>query len=476
MQAAAPHLAEPDAATVAGLQEALSRAGYTREAVSGALGPRPALALARRDVYLRRLAEAGELGTLARLWGLREPVPEPDAARALMPADLDALIDAGLLERRAEDVVALVEISEFGGLHLVHDFADPARAAVGWEVLFGAASRTLAALTIRQPVRLALDLGTGCGVQALLAARHAEKVVATDLGERPLTFTRINAQLNGCENVETRRGDLFEPVEDERFGLIVSNPPFVVSPETGVMFRDSAFPGDEISRRVVAEAQDRLEEGGHATILCSWIAPREGHWSTPMRSWARPGCDAVFLQFTSVRPLQYAAMWTDELDRWLDYYRAEGIEWISTGAAIVTRKEPGGRVQAFQATGAPREDATAQLLRVFDALEHADDVDDDWLLAGCFSLVEHRLDQLVSWREGGYSVDLTGVAIEGAPLNARVETDAIHVLGRLDGSTPLSLVIDRAANETGLDRDRVEQASLTTIRRLYERGFVTRSG
>jgi len=475
-EASAPLLKEPDDATLAGLRAALERADYTSASIAGALGRRPPLALARREVYLRRLAEAGALGTLIRLFRLREPVAPAEATAALEPADLDALIEAGFLERGAEGVLGRVEISSYAGLLLVHDRAEPSQAAAGWEVLFGAASRTLAALTIRRPVRIALDLGTGCGVQALLAARHAEHVVATDLGERALAFTRINARLNGLGNVETRQGNLFEPVAGEHFGLIVSNPPFVISPATEVLFRDSRLPRDEISGHVVAEAQARLEEGGNATILCSWIAPAEGHWSTPLRPWAREGCDAVFLQFTSARPLDYAAMWTDELDSWLDYYRAGGIEWLSTGAAVLRRSAPGGRVVAFQATCAPREDATEQLLRVFAALEQLDANDsDDWFLAGRFRLVEHRLDQVVNWRDGGYSVDLTGVAIDGTPLNARVETDAIHVLGRLEGSTALSAVVDRAATETGLARAQVEQATLTTFRRLYERGFLIRA-
>jgi methylase of polypeptide subunit release factors len=471
----APHLAEPDAATLAGLREALARAGYTSDAVARALGKRPPLPLIRREVFRRRLAEAGALGTLTRLLRLREPVTPAEAQAALEPADLDALVESGFLERRDDGVAALLEVSEHAGLFLVHDFADPSAPVKGWQVLFGAASRTLAALTIRAPVERALDLGTGSGVQALLAARHAEHVVATDLGDRPLAFTRINARLNELDNVETRQGDLFEPVADERFGLIVSNPPFVISPETEILFRDSGLPRDEISRHVVAETQEHLDEGGHAAVATSWVAPADDHWSTPLRSWARPGCDAVFLQFTSVRPLEYAAMWTHELDRWLDYYRAEGIEWISTGAALLRRNRPGGRVVAFQATGAPRADSTGQLLRVFDALEHLDDADEDWFLASRFALVEHRLDQVVNWR-GGYSVELTGVAIDGSPLNARVETDAIHVLGRLDGSAPLAEVVDRAAEESGLGRERVERATLTTIRRLYERGFIRRSG
>jgi methylase of polypeptide subunit release factors len=474
MSDAEPRLVEPDPETLSALRSALRRAGYTRRRVVAALGPRPPLPRSRRDVYRRRLAEAGELGTLIRLLRLADAVDREEAAAALAPANVDALLQAGILEERGEEVAASIELTPYAQLLIAHDRIDPSAPPAPWHVLFGSASRTLAALTIRVPVRQALDLGTGCGIQALLAARHADHVVATDLSERALVFTGINAALNEVRNVECRRGDLFEPVAGERFGLVVSNPPFVISPDTDLMFRDSNLPGDEISRLVVAEAKEHLEDGGHSTILCSWIAPPDGHWSTPLRSWIGNGCDAILLQFTSVRPLVYAAMWTEELERWLAYYRAEGIEWISTGAVVLRRVATGGRITTFQATGAPRTASGEQLLRVFAAQGDLGDGADEALLRARFRLVDHRLRQDATYRDGAYTIDLTGVEIRGTPLNARVETDALHVLARLDGETPLTDVIDRAARETGLALERIRDAALPTVRRLYERGFLVR--
>ena len=57
-------------------------------------------------------------------------------------------------------------------------------------------SVTLAHLTVRRPVRSFLDLGTGCGVEALLASPHAERVLATDVSPRAVNFAAFNAQLN----------------------------------------------------------------------------------------------------------------------------------------------------------------------------------------------------------------------------------------------------------------------------------------
>jgi methylase of polypeptide subunit release factors len=454
---AEPHLREPDARTLAVLRDALSRAGYTQRRVAAALGPRPPLSRTRRQVDLRRLADAGELGALIRLFRLGEPVDAEDAAA--LP--VDALVESGLLNRRGDEIAAPLEISPYAGLLLAHDRIGGAEAPQSWHVPFGRASRTLEALTIRRPARSALDLGTGCGVQALLAARHSEHVVATDVSERALALTRINAALSGIENVECRKGDLFEPVAGERFDLIVSNPPFVVSPDTELVFRDSALPGDEISRLVVAEAQEHLADDGLATIMCSWVTPQDAHWSTPLRGWIAEGVDALLLQFTSVGPLEYAAASTDELDRWLAYYRDEGIESISTGAVVLRRRPSGGRVVAYQANAAPRANAGEQLLRILDS----EPLDDAALLSARFRLVDHTLRQDASFRDGTYTIDLTGVERGGSPLNVRVEPEVVHLLARLDGSATVAEIV---ADEP------VEAAMLTSVRRLYERGFLER--
>jgi len=99
----------------------------------------------------------------------------------------------------------------------------------------------------------------------------ATTFVATDLNERALNLAAFNVLLNGVENVELRAGSFFEPVAGERFELVTSNPPYVISPESAYLFRDSGLEGDSVSRDVVRTAPAHLEEGGFATILVSWI-------------------------------------------------------------------------------------------------------------------------------------------------------------------------------------------------------------
>ncbi len=226
-----------------------------------------------------------DLSVLARLFALGASVAREAAAAALAPVGLTALEQAGILEAGNDGRVASpMRITPHDGLVFLHDPPDSSGPS-DQVAPVGPASKTLASLTIRAPVDLALDLGTGCGVQALLLARHARKVIATDVSERALSFARTNAAMNGVENIELRRGDLFEPVRGERFDLIAANPPFVISPETSHVFRDSDLAGDDVSRQVVAGAGDHLKEGGYATVLCEWLQSGGDAWRDAPERW-----------------------------------------------------------------------------------------------------------------------------------------------------------------------------------------------
>ena len=198
-------------------------------------------------------------------------------------------------------------------------------------------SLTLSHLTVRRPVATALDVGTGSGVQAILASRHSGRVVATDINERALRFAAFNAALNGVENVEWRAGSFFEPAAGERFELVTSNPPYVISPESAFLFRDSGLEGDSVSRLVVGAAPAHIEEGGFATMLVSWAHAPGEDWSTPLRAWVDgSGCDAWLLHHGTEDPLSHATTWNrdhfgsdleafgDVLDRWLSYFDGSG--------------------------------------------------------------------------------------------------------------------------------------------------------
>jgi len=189
-----------------------------------------------------------------------EKVPEPEQAERF-----EALVTA-----RAEGrpVAHLTGRREFWSLELA---VTPATLIPrpDTETLVAAALELLPA----EGGRLA-DLGTGSGAIALAIARErpACRVVATDRSPAALAVARDNAARLGLANVEFRQGDWCAPLNDERFALVVSNPPYIPAGDPHLARGDLRFEppaalasgadGLDDIRRIAACAPRHLEPGG----------------------------------------------------------------------------------------------------------------------------------------------------------------------------------------------------------------------
>jgi release factor glutamine methyltransferase len=113
-----------------------------------------------------------------------------------------------------------------------------------------------------------LDMGTGSGVGAVIAARHARRVVAVDINPAAVRCARINALLNDVEQrIEVRQGDLFAALGDERFDLVLFNPPFVRAlPRSD---RDRAWSAVDVAERFAEGLERHLKPAGTALIVLS---------------------------------------------------------------------------------------------------------------------------------------------------------------------------------------------------------------
>ena len=242
--------ADLDAAAMLGAS--LRAAGYGTEAIEELLGDEgPSVDRAEAPVFERRLPHS-PIATVLRLFLLERAVSVSDARDALGTDGVDAMLRIGLAVEDGAGIVPRARIVPTEGLLLAFDcFSRGEDDPEGWVGSFSPTAYWLAALTPRRRVERALDIGTGNGAHALLAAEHAEHVIATDVNARALAFTEISAAMNGIDNVETRLGSLYEPVEGELFDLITCNAPYVVSPERRWQYRDGGLPGDQLSERVV---------------------------------------------------------------------------------------------------------------------------------------------------------------------------------------------------------------------------------
>ena len=118
------------------------------------------------------------------------------------------------------------------------------------------------------PAAAVLDMGSGSGVCALFAARHAARVVAVDVSPAAVRCTRLNALLNHLEDrVDIRQGDLFEPLAGERFDLVLFNPPFLLGAPKD--HRDAAWRSNDAAARFGAGLGTHLRSGGAALVLLS---------------------------------------------------------------------------------------------------------------------------------------------------------------------------------------------------------------
>src|SRR5512133_994967 len=303
----------PDTAAAESLGSALRQVGYSELAVQELLGE-DAFSAEEEDAPAneRRLPES-PLATVIRIFFLQRPVPTGDVVEALGRRAVEALETTGLATV-GDDLVPGARILPIGRLLVAADGYAQGDDPPDYVAIYSPTSRLCDSLTPRPRVARALDVGTGSGIHALLAAAHAEHVVATDVNARALAFTALNAALNGVTNVECRSGSLFEPVAGETFDLITCNAPYVVSPESRWAYRDSGFQADEMSERVVREAAAHLGDGGYATLIVSGLAQDEDAPDERASGWvAESGCDGWVLPGWDADPLGHASTWNSHL-------------------------------------------------------------------------------------------------------------------------------------------------------------------
>jgi methylase of polypeptide subunit release factors len=475
-------------ATLARVRALLDRSDYSASGIAAA-GIHPGLGVRSTDVpaLIHALDGPEPLRTLVQLFLLGRPIAAVDARRRL-GEDAAALLNAGFVERDGAMLEPTLALTPWRGMVVAHD-PDPTGDL--WpEHVAGPnpATDTLASIVVEDRIDDALDLGTGSGALALLAARRARRVVATDVNPRALRYASINGELNDVANIEPVSGSLFEPLDDRRFGSIVSNPPFVISPESELVFRHSAFPRDDISRLVVRGVADHLEDGGFGHVLCNWVQPAGAPWREPVESWlAGSGCDVLVLMHGVESVLDYAVRWNTRrlqvapdtyghtIERWLAHAAAERIERITSAAVIVRRRGGGANwLHELELTSETRGAAGEHVRAIFRGVDHLHAHADDASLGATTVQVRssHRLDQALIARGDGYVVEPGRLSLEeGFATSVTVPAEFVPVLLRLDGSRSVAGVAADVAADSGEAEETVLERTLAFVRELLSRGL-----
>jgi SAM-dependent methyltransferase len=485
---AAP-LGTSDRRTLAAIRSALDRLGYTSAGLRRALDLDETLPFRQADlpVHRRRLAEDAPLTQAIRLFWFGDAVPSERVDGAFHPLGVGALEQLGLVVPTADGPQATLRLVPFDGLVLACDRAEYEEP----DLVAGlhAPSVLLARLTVRREIKSALDVCAGFGIQALLAARHAQRVVATDVNPRALAFLAFNAALNGFENIEVREGSLFEPVAGERFDLVTCNPPYVISPESRYLYRDSGLEGHSISHAAVSAAPGALCEGGFAHVLASWVRRPGESWMASPESWLQgSGCDAWLLHTVSEDALATAAAWNrplraESVDRfdaaleaWLAEYARLGAESIAYGAVCLRRRADGvAWIAGEELLGSPIGPAGDLVSRMFAARDFLGSLSSDSaLLDARLRVVEqHRLEQVAHPGPQGYEVESTILTLEdGLEFRGPADALTVEILARCDGRRRLADAIAEATAALGLAADESVEPTLAVVRRLLELGFL----
>ena len=415
-----------------------------------------------------------DLAAAIRFWCLGLPAAEATLSARLEPTGTTALEAAGLVRRAGSSLQAAVRITPALGRLLVHDFDRGDAMAREHVVGIGPASRTLAGLTPRETVERAADIGSGSGVQALAMAGHARTVVATDINPRAGWTTLASAALNGV-SVEMRLGDALEPLAGERFDLLVSNPPFVVSPRSELTFRDAPVRGDALCEAIVRAAPSHLTPGGMAVVLVNWVVPQNEPATAGAERWLSGlPVTALLLHHDVLDPVTYAQRWSmlpldaswqdhrETLDAWVSELRRLGADHVASGAIVLEASEGPSRVQVVPMRRRPMNGGS-QVRRMMRAIGRFDGPADPRLPDTRFRLVHgHRIDQRLHYGHGSYQAAAASIELDRtAGVAGTIPARLLEAVFRMDGSARLADLGDTA-----------DGSLAETALELFELGFL----
>jgi hypothetical protein len=496
-----------DAAAIRALRADLEAAHFTVERLTSLWGPVAEAALARGDRVpaMRALGDDTAAAVLARLFVLGLDADPVSAAAALPSLGLDGAASLGLLARRGSRVAPLLDLRPYS-------FLDPRGAGRWWIVSdlgelatggalrtdhvlgVGGASVTLSGLLLPGPVDTALDLGTGCGIQALHLAREARRVVATDISRRALELAELNAALNGVDSIEFRLGSLFEPVAGERFDRVVSNPPFVITPRRDDVpayeYRDGGAVGDAIVSGIVGSVGDHLVPGGIAQLLGNWEYRDTEDGLQRAIGWTDPsGLDAWIVERESLDPARYAETWIRDggtrpssaefeplVGAWLDDFAARGVTAVGFGYLLLRRPVGDRMLRRAERLDAPLGDGSALGAHLASALAAHDAVaalDDAGVLALRPSVAPDVTEERSHWPGEEHPTVITLRQGGGFHRELQVGTALAAVVGASDGELSLGAILGAVASLLEADADALAAEIVPQVRELAIAGLLS---
>ncbi|MDN4476374.1 methyltransferase [Demequina sp. SYSU T00192] len=497
----------PDAASAAALRADLD--SWTFDAVEAVVGDRAMRAMSREQVLpARRAARASSTreAALTRLFLLGDTLGRDEIEAALPSVGADGAARIGLIELSGGEARARVDLRPYAAVDAEGEArwwvaSDQPESVTGGRLRddhvlgIGGASLTLAGMTMRAPVGRVLDLGTGCGVQALHASRHAGSVVATDISRRALGYAAFNRALNGLA-WDLREGSMLEPVAGEEFDLVVSNPPFVITPEGAPSFeyRAAGMPGDGIVSSLVSSVGSVLAPGGVAQMLGNWEVHGES-WSEGIEAWLEASAsagyplDAWVIERDRLDAAEYAETWlrdagvTPERGRaefeaayeaYLADFDARGVRAIGFGMMLLRRPASGAPTlrRLEQHEGALQEPFGAYLVSALEAHDRVAALSDEALLDTAWTAaadVTRESYGPVLQADPSYILLRQGA---GLGRSVSMDTALAGFVGACDGELTAGQIAHALAALLDVEASRMIAGLVPAVRELVADGFL----
>ncbi len=473
-------------AVVDALRHAFERARYTVDGVADRLGAQANSALARNETTLagRRTSGGDDLDTMIRLFLLQRAVPESLVSMTFPGVDLVALgiiSVSGGLARAALDIRPYAEDDrEWWVVADLTPGLDGRREPMRPDYVLGIAPASLSLINLTVPIKAerALDIGTGCGIQSLHLADRVNQLVGTDVNPRALELARWTAALNRID-LDVREGSLFEPVRDERFDLIVSNPPYVISPPGNgrLTYRETGFAGDSVVEQLVRQAPYHLTDGGWCQLLANWTCVRGEDWRDRIAQWTGDR-SAWAVQRERLDPSEYVELWlrdaglhgspsyTSRYDAWLRWLDEQGVEAIGMGWITLHNVE--GTLEAEEWPYEIEQPIGPHVLRRF---ERAEGLPDD--LTGLHLVLADDVVQETSGQPG--AEDPATIVLRrqrGMRRAEQADTVLAGFVGACDGDLSVGQILAALADLLDRPLEDVLQDYLPQVRRLVVEGFL----
>lgn len=524
----APH--SHDLSAIETLAQRLDQARYCNDAITELLGLSATEAITREQIIPGKIrieqilsdqhatAEEQSLAYLTGFFMLGRQCTEKELNQALGENSLTLLRTLNLVEELgSEQYRALIDLRPHGAddgteLWVSSDVRAYQRAGAlrkDHVLGIGQASLTLAQITERTPIKRALDLGTGCGIQTFHLLSHAEHVTATDISERALAFTRFNILLNAEElhvdrhhlqnRVKLLQGSLTEPVQGQEFDLVVSNPPFVITPrkaeekpEDQFTYRDGGLAGDQLIQTLLNQLPTILAPNGRAQMLANWeIWEDSKHWDHRVRQWTNNELDVWCIQRETLSPEQYAETWLKDAseqrdpqhyeqaykDYLLDFAQRRvtaiglGMLWLRKPASSTPKQQQ--PLQRYEEITYPIQQPLAPFLtEAVELYDQLNQLTSEELLSAHLEVAQDVTEE----RHARPGAEHPGVILlrEGAGLRRTIleSTELAGFVSACDGELSVQQILGALAALLGWEDNTHQEELLQQIRELIEKGFL----